>query len=86
MAALGTLKGRILTQIAGLWAVVMQAGKQGRQADYVGIKPRHSHNARAERVNSLELGMLADVHADGNLVTAHHPYVLPAFMNTVNGN
>jgi putative intracellular protease/amidase len=40
-------------------------------------------NAGAELVYDAKTRMLADVHVDGNLVTARHPYVVQAFMNTL---
>jgi putative intracellular protease/amidase len=38
-------------------------------------------NAGAKLVYDETTKMLADVHVDGNLVTARHPYVVQAFMN-----
>ena len=39
-------------------------------------------NTGAELVYNRSTNMLVDVHVDGNLVTARHPYVVQAFMNT----
>lgn len=39
-------------------------------------------NAGAQLVYDKSTKMLADVHVDGNLVTARHPYVIQTFMNT----
>lgn len=39
-------------------------------------------NAGGELVYDPVHRMLADVHVDGNLVTARHPYVVQSFMNT----
>lgn len=39
-------------------------------------------NTGAQLVYDESKEMLADVHVDGNLVTARHPYVVQAFMNT----